>query len=202
MLVVGLTGGIGSGKSTFAAMLAAEGALVQDADKVVADLYAGEAACAVEAAFPGVVEDGVVRRDLLAPRVFGDPEALGRLEAIVHPLVRRERERFLDEARARGADVAVLEIPLLFETGAEAEVDATVVVSVPAAVQRARALARPGMSPERLDGILARQWSDAARRAKADFTVDSDGPLEETRLKARALMGKLRALKPRDRDHA
>jgi dephospho-CoA kinase len=180
MLIVGLTGSIGMGKSAVAAHLRSRGVPVFDADAEVHRLYAGEAVPPIEAAFPGTTVAGAVDRALLSARLIGDAEAFRRLEAIVHPLVRAAQHRFLAAAAAAGAPIAVLEIPLLFETGGEARVDATVVVSAPAEVQRARVLARPGMTPEKLAAILARQLGDAEKRARADFVVDTSGTLEDT----------------------
>lgn len=171
--VLGLTGSIGMGKSATAAMFRRAGAPVHDADATVHRLYAGEAAPLIEAAFPGATKDGAVDRAALGPMVIGKPEAMARLEAIVHPLVTREREAFLANARAAGAPLAVLDVPLLFETGGERLCDAVCVVTAPADVQRARALARPGMSEEKLAGILARQTPDAEKRRRAHFVVDT-----------------------------
>ncbi|WP_349369513.1 dephospho-CoA kinase [Salinarimonas sp.] len=171
--VLGLTGSIGMGKSATAAMFRRAGAPVHDADATVHALYAGEAAAAIEAAFPGATREGVVDRTALGPMVIGKPEAMARLEAIVHPLVTAERERFLERARASGAPIAVLDIPLLFETGGERFCDAVCVVTAPAEVQRERVLARAGMTQEKLAGILARQIPDAEKRARAHFLVDT-----------------------------
>lgn len=181
MLVVGLTGSIGMGKSTTAAMFAEGGCPVFDADAVVRDLYAGEAAPLVEAAFPGTMRRGAIDRAQLGKAVLGDPAALRRLEAIVHPLVRRAERSFLADAQAAGARIAVLDIPLLFEQGREGETDAVVVVSAPASVQRARVLARPGMTEQRLAHILEQQMPDAEKRARADFVVDTGDGLESAR---------------------
>ena len=173
MLRLGLTGSIGMGKSATAGMFRAAGVPVFDADAAVHALYEGRAAPLIDAAFPGVLDGGRVDRTRLSARVVGDVEAIRRLEAIVHPLVREERTRFLAEADAAGARLAVLDIPLLFETGGEAALDATVVVTAPADVQRARVLARPGMTDEKLAGILARQMPDAEKRRRAHFLVDT-----------------------------
>jgi dephospho-CoA kinase len=180
MLIIGLTGSIGMGKSTAAIRLAANGLAVFDADAEVHRLYEGEAAPLIEAAFPGTVRDGVVDRAKLATAVVGDREAMARLEAIVHPLVREAERRFLVAEDRRGAEMAVLEIPLLFETGAEAFVDVTLVVAAPEAVQRARVLERAGMDAEKFDRLLASQMPDAEKRARADFVVDTSRPIEET----------------------
>lgn len=173
MFVLGLTGSIGMGKSTAARMLAAMGAPVCDSDAVVHGLLAkgGRAVPAIGAAFPGAVVDGAVSRPALGAAVFRDPEALKRLEAILHPMVQAAQRAFLARAARRGAKVAVLDIPLLFETHGERRVDATVVVSAPFVVQKARVLARPGMTAEKFAGILARQTPDAEKRRRADYVV-------------------------------
>ncbi|WP_374469450.1 dephospho-CoA kinase [Phenylobacterium sp.] len=183
MLLIGLTGSIGMGKSTTAAMFREAGIPVYDADAAVHDLYdqGGAAVGPVGEAFPGVVKDGRIDREALRQRVLGQPEALQRLNAIVHPLVGRDRIGFFERARAEGADMVVLDIPLLFETGGHANVDAVVVVSAPAEMQRERVLARPGMTPERLDAILAQQMHDAEKRARAHFVVDTGRGLDAAR---------------------
>jgi dephospho-CoA kinase len=173
MLLIGLTGSIGMGKSTTARFFAEAGVPVHDADAVVHRLYDGEAAAPIEAAFPGTTEAGKVDRARLARRVLNDQAAMARLEAIVHPLVRESGTRFVAAAAARGARVIVLDIPLLFETGGEARVDAIVVVSAPAAMQRERVLRRADMTSAKLDSILAKQMPDAEKRRRAHFVVDS-----------------------------
>jgi len=173
MLVLGLTGSIAMGKSTTAAMLRARGVPVHDADAAVHALYRGAAVAPVEAAFPGVVRDGAIDRAALGERVVGDAAALARLEAIVHPLVRAAEAAFLAGCAAAGRRAAVIDVPLLIETGGEGRVDAVVLVTAPAEVQRARALARPGMSEARLAAILARQMPDAEKRRRAHFLVDT-----------------------------
>lgn len=195
MIVLGLTGSIGMGKSTTAAMFQAMGAPVYDADAAVHALYApgGAAVALLEAAFPGVVKDGAVDRAALSAQVVGKPEAMSRLEAIVHPLVGHSRVGFFEGATAAGADVVVLDIPLLFETGGEKAVDAVVVVSAPAELQRARVLERPGMTPEKLDGILARQLPDAEKRARADFVIDTGRGLEPARVQVAEVLAAVRA---------
>lgn len=180
MLIVGLTGSIGMGKSTAAKRFAAHGIPVFDADAEVHRLYEGEAAAEIEAAFPGTIVDGRVDRARLGKAVIGDAHAMQRLEDIVHPLVRDAERDFLQRHAAAGTPLAVLEIPLLFETSADALVDATIVLTVPPEVQRERVLARPGMTAAKLAGLLAQQWPDAKKRAQADFVVDSSGPIEET----------------------
>jgi dephospho-CoA kinase len=174
MLILGLTGSIGMGKSTTADFFRAEGIRVYDADAAVHELYTGAAAPLIAAAFPGTVKDGVVDRALLGQRVLGDAAALARLEAIVHPLVRQKRDSFLAEARAADAQVVVLDIPLLLETGGQREVDLVVLVSASEAVQKARVSARPGMTPEKLAAIMAKQIPDAEKRRRAHFVIDTE----------------------------
>jgi dephospho-CoA kinase len=171
--ILGLTGSIGMGKSTTAALFQARGIPVHDADATVHALYRGRAVPLIAAAFPDAVRDGAVDRVSLSAAVLGKPEAMARLEAIIHPLVREEEASFLRGCRQRGVGLAVLDVPLLLETGGESRCDAVLVVSAPEAVQRARVLARPGMTPERLDAILARQMPDAQKRARAHFIVDT-----------------------------
>jgi dephospho-CoA kinase len=179
MLVIGLTGGIGMGKSAAAERFASHGIPVFNADLCVHQLYEGEAVAAIEAACPGVARGGRVDRKLLSEKIAGSPERLRQLEAIVHPLVVAAEIDFLIEQEDKGEKLAVLEIPLLFETGAERRVDVTVVLSAPAEVQRERVLARPGMSVDKLEHLLARQLPDAERRARADYVVDSGESLED-----------------------
>ena len=183
MILIGLTGSIGMGKSTTAAMFRDLGVPVYDADAVVHGLYdtGGAAVGPVGEAFPGVVKDGRVDREALREAVLGKPDELKRLNAIVHPLVGRDRLGFFAKAQADGADLVVLDIPLLFETGGHANVDAIVVASAPAEMQRERVLARPGMNPERLDAILVQQMADAEKRARAHFVVDTSRGLEPAR---------------------
>ena len=193
MLILGLTGSIGMGKSTTAGFFREAGVPLHDSDAVVHRLYEGEAVGPVEAAFPGVTVDGRIDRAKLAEKLVGNPDAIRRLEAIVHPLVRAVSEGFIKEQAARGARVIVLDIPLLFETGGETRVDAVVVVSAPAAVQRARVLSRAGMTAERLDALLARQMSDAEKRARAHFVVDSSRSFDSARAQVHGI---LRAIAP------
>jgi dephospho-CoA kinase len=181
MFVLGLTGSIGMGKSTTAEMFRAAGIAVHDADATVHRLYQGEAVPLIEAAFPGTTLDGKVDRTRLAQQVLGDAAALKRLEALVHPLVRRAEEKFLADARARGDRVVVLDIPLLYETGGENRVDAVAVVSAGDAQQRARVLARPGMTADKFEAILAKQVPDTDKRRRADFVVDSSQGLDVAR---------------------
>lgn len=194
MITVGLTGSIGMGKSTTAAMFAAAGALVYDADAEVANLYVkgGAAVEPLEAAFPGVVKDGAVDREALRQRVLGNPEAIKTLNGIVHPLLGAGRAAFFENAEKSGADVVVLDIPLLFETGGEARVDAVVVVSANAQMQRERVLARPGWTADRLDAILAQQTPDAEKRRRADFVIDTSQGLDAAREQVAEVMKALR----------
>ncbi len=192
MLVIGLTGGIGMGKSAAAEHLSRSGIPVFDADACVHRLYEGEAVPRIEAAFPGVVREGKVDRSLLAAEVAGKPERLRELEAIVHPMVVKAEIDFLIEAEKKGAEFAVLEIPLLFETGAEKRVDVTVVLSAPHHVQRERVLTRPGMTAEKLEHLLARQLPDHEKRARADFVVDSGTGLADMHRQLDKLIESLR----------
>jgi len=191
VIVLGLTGSIGMGKSVTADLFREEGIPVFDSAACVHQLYSGRAAPLVEARFPGTVRDGVVDRAILGSRVFGDPGAMRDLEAIVHPLVRAEREAFLAQARAAGAKVAVLDIPLLFETGAESEADLVVLVSAPESVQKARVLARPGMTPERFTAILAKQMPDAQKRRRANAVIETGEGLDSARRQVRDLLAGL-----------
>jgi dephospho-CoA kinase len=188
MFILGLTGSIGMGKSTTAAFFAEAGVPVHDSDAVVHRLYEGEAVAPVEAAFPGVAVDGKIDRAKLAAQLIGKPDAIKRLEAIVHPLVRAATQRFTQEQAAKGARVILLDIPLLFETGGEKNVDAIVVVSSPPAVQRARVLARPGMTAEKLDALLARQMPDAEKRARAHFVVDTSRSFDSARAQVHGIL--------------
>jgi dephospho-CoA kinase len=188
MFRLGLTGSIGMGKSTTADFFRAAGVPVHDADATVHALYRGPAVAAIEAAFPGTTTPDGVDRTALSARVLGDAEALKRLEAIVHPLVHAAERDFLAAARATGRRVVVLDIPLLFETGGETRVDAVVTVTAPPDVQRARVLARPGMTAEKFDQILARQLPDADKRRRSHFLVDTSRGLEPARLQVEAVL--------------
>jgi dephospho-CoA kinase len=188
MFILGLTGSLGMGKSTTAGFFAEAGVPVHDADAVVHRLYQGDAAPPIETAFPGTTAAGKVDRAKLAARVLDHPEALRRLEAIVHPLVREAEARFLAEARARGAKVVVLDIPLLLETSGDQRVDAIVVVSAPSDTQRQRVLARPGMTPDKFDALLARQMSDSEKRRHADFVVDTSRGFEAARAQVQEIL--------------
>jgi dephospho-CoA kinase len=181
MLLLGLTGSIGMGKSTTAKLFAEAGVPVYDADATVHMIYEGEAAPIIEAAFPGTTVDGKVDRQKLSARVLHDAAAMKQLETLVHPLLRAHQQAFLDKAERSGAAVAVLDVPLLFETGGEERVDAVVVVSTSPQLQRERILARPAMTPEKLDAILARQLPDAEKRRRADFVVDTSHGLDPVR---------------------
>ncbi|WGJ13453.1 dephospho-CoA kinase [Methylocapsa sp. D3K7] len=188
MFVLGLTGSIGMGKSSTAAMFREEGIPVHDSDAVVHALYKGGAAPLIEAAFPGTVREGVVDRGLLGARVLDDPAALARLEAIVHPLVAGARHDFLADAAQKGARLVVLDIPLLFETGLDREVDAVVLVSAPETVQKERVGQRPGMTPERLAVILGRQMPDTEKRTRAHFIIDTGRGFDAARQQVRGIL--------------
>jgi dephospho-CoA kinase len=188
MFILGLTGSIGMGKTTTARLFAEAGVPVHDADAAVHALYEGEAAAAIEQAFPGTTAAGKVNREELGHRIVKEPAALKRLEAIVHPLVRQSETRFIAAARARGAPVVVLDIPLLYETGGEARVDAVVVVSAPAEIQRERVLQRPAMTVDKLESLLAQQLPDADKRRRADFLVDSGQGIEHARKQVKEIL--------------
>lgn len=192
---IGLTGSIGMGKSTTAAMFAERGVPVFDADAQVHRAYApgGAAVAPLEAAFPGVTGPAGVDRAALSARVLGQPEQLRRLESIVHPLMAQARAAFLSEATAAGARAVLFDIPLLFETGGDQAMDATVVVSAPPEVQRARVLARPGMTPDKLDAILARQMPDADKRARATYLIDTGAGLDAAREQVESVLASILA---------
>jgi dephospho-CoA kinase len=194
VVILGLTGSIGMGKSTTARFFAEAGVPVHDADATVHRLYAGEAVPLVEAAFPGVSTAAGIDRGLLAKRVLDDPAALKRLEGIIHPLVRREEVRFLADADRAGALIAVLDIPLLFETGAERRVDAVVVVTAPPDMQRARTFSRPGMTEDKFQALLAKQAPDAEKRRRADFIVDTSQGFDSARQQVHAILNAALAL--------
>jgi dephospho-CoA kinase len=196
MIVLGLTGSIGMGKSTAAKMFADAGVPVHDSDEAVHRLYAGAAVPLVEKAFPGTTHGGSVDRALLGQRVLADPAALKTLEGIVHPLVRADADAFLARHRSAGAPLAVLDIPLLFETGGRDRVDKVVVVTAPADIQRARVLARPGMTEEKFEAILRRQVPDAEKRRLADFIVDTEHSFDATRTAIQAIIRELTGDKP------
>ena len=188
MIVLGLTGSLGMGKSTTAKMFADEGVPVFDADAVVHQLYEGEAVPLIEAAFPGTTADGRVDRAKLSARVLGMTEALNKLEGIVHPLVQAAREKFLIEAEERGVPVVLLDVPLLFETGGHGRVDKVVVVSAPPEVQRERVLERPDMTVEKFEAFLERQMPDSEKQLRADFLIDTGQGIEPAREQVRALL--------------
>lgn len=181
MLIVGLTGSIGMGKSAVLDMFAERGIPTFDADAAVHKLYEGKAAALIEDAFEGTVEKGVVNRAKLSKQVVGDANAMKKLEGIVHPLVAAERKAFLLAAAEEGAPMAVLDIPLLFEIGAESDVDAIVVASAPRAIQKERVLARPGMTQEKFRYIVSKQVPDKEKKKRADYIVDTGGDLRATK---------------------
>ena len=188
MIILGLTGSIGMGKSTAAKLFAEAGVPVYDADATVHMLYEGEAVPVIEAAFPGTTADGKVDRARLSARVVHDPAAIRQLEQIVHPMLGASRQKFLHEAEQSGAPVAVVDVPLLFETGGEKRVDAVVVVTTTPEIQRQRVLARDNMTGEMLDAILARQLPDAEKRKRADFVVDTSHGLDPVRARIRDIL--------------
>jgi len=191
MFILGLTGSIGMGKSTAAKFFAEEGVPVHDADAAVHRLYEGEAVAPIEAAFPGSTANGNVDREKLGRQVVGKPDAIKRLEDIVHPLVRQSEKRFLAEAEQNGASIVVLDIPLLYETGGEQRCDAVVVVSASSETQRQRVLGRPGMTEEKFAGLLAKQIPDDEKRRRADFVVDSSHGLESAHAQVREILDRV-----------
>jgi dephospho-CoA kinase len=196
MIVLGLTGSIGMGKSTTATLFAEAGVPVYDADAAVHRLYDGEAVAAIEAAFPGTTANGKVDRNRLSACVVHDSAAMRRLEEIVHPMLGASRQKFLQEAEQSGAPVAVIDVPLLFETGGEKRVDAVVVVTTTAELQRERILARPNMSEEKLEAILARQMPDAEKRKRAHFVVDTSHGLDPVRARIRDILTEAAKMSP------
>ncbi len=198
MIVLGLTGSIGMGKSTTARMFRDAGVPVHDSDETVHRLYAGEAAGLIEKRFPGVVHDGVVDREKLAKAVLGQPDTLKDLERIVHPLVRADADAFLERHGQEGARLALLDIPLLFETGGEDRVDRIVVVTAPAEVQRQRVLVRPGMTEEKFEAILSRQVPDAEKRLRADYIIDTGQGMDAARRRVAEIVDELTGGKPRE----
>jgi dephospho-CoA kinase len=191
MRILGLTGSIGMGKSTTAKLFTEAGVPVYDADAAVHKIYEGEAAPAIEAAFPGATVDGRVDRAKLSAKVVHDPAAIRQLEQIVHPMLGASRKKFLDDAERADAPVVVMDIPLLFETGGEKRVDAVVVVTTSPEVQRERILARGSMTNEALDAILARQMPDAEKRKRADFVVDTSHGLDPVRARIRDILAEV-----------
>jgi dephospho-CoA kinase len=203
MIILGLTGSIGMGKSTTAAMFREEGVPVHDSDQTVHRLYAGKAVPLIEDAFPGTVADGVVDRTKLAAAVLNNPFELKRLEAIIHPLVRAESEAFLQTHREANAPLVVLDIPLLFETHGEDRVGKIVVVSTSPEIQRARVLARPGMTEDKFASILAKQTPDAEKRRRADYVIDTGQGLDAARQAVRSILHEIggRSLSPSSSQH-
>jgi dephospho-CoA kinase len=197
MIVLGLTGSIGMGKSTTAKLFAEAGVPVYDADATVHEVYEGEAVPAIEAAFPGTTANGRVDRARLSARVVKDPAAIRQLEQIVHPMLRTYHQRFLDDAEQSGAPVAVVDVPLLFETGGEKRVDAVVVVTTSPENQRARIMTRGTMTSEALDAILARQMPDEEKRKRADFVVDTSHGLDPVRERIRDILAEAVKMTPR-----
>lgn len=188
MIILGLTGSIGMGKSTTAKMFAEAGVPVHDSDEAVHRLYRGEAVGPVGEAFPAALVDGAIDRTILSKHVLGDPAALRRLEAIVHPLVKADSDAFLRRHREAGSPLVVLDIPLLFETGGRRRVDKVAVVTATPEIQRQRVLARPGMSEEKFAAILAKQVSDAEKRAQADFVIDTGKGMDSARSAVEAII--------------
>ncbi|HKS86223.1 MAG TPA: dephospho-CoA kinase [Pseudolabrys sp.] len=199
MFILGLTGSLGMGKSTTAKFFAEEGVPVHDADAAVHRLYEGEAAAQIEAVFPGTTAGGMVDRNILARHVLNDQAAMRKLEDIVHPLVRASEERFLAEAARNNAAVAVLDIPLLFETGGDGRCDAVVVVSAPADIQRTRMLERPGMTEQKFAAILAKQMPDEEKRKRADFVVDTSKGFDKARVQVRDILSRIATMPKRRR---
>lgn len=191
-LIIGLTGSVGMGKSTVAARIREQGIAVYDADAAVHALYEGAAVAPIEAAFPGTTADGRVDRQRLSQVLLADATGFKRLEAIVHPLVSEAKRDFIKRAAAEGHAMIVVEVPLLFEVGSDQTCDVTIVVSAPAEIQRARVLARAGMTPQKLDQILSRQLPDAEKRRRADFVVDTGTTLETTLAEVDAIIALLR----------
>jgi dephospho-CoA kinase len=197
MIILGLTGSIGMGKSTTAKLFAEAGVPVYDADATVHRLYEGEAVPAIEAAFPGTTAAGKVDRNKLAGRVVHDPAAMKQLEEIVHPMLGASRQKFLHDAEQSGAPVAVVDVPLLFETGGERRVDAVIVVTTTPEIQRQRILERPNMTGEKLGAILARQMPDAEKRKRANFVVDTSHGLDPVRARIRDILVEAAKMAPR-----
>ena len=195
MLIVGLTGSLGMGKSTAAEYLRGRGLPLFDADAEVHRLYEGAAVARIEAAFPGTTKDGRVDRAKLSAALIAEPKRFAELETIVHPLVRAAERTFLKAEAARGTRIVVLEIPLLFETGAEVTVDATIVVSAPPELQRQRLLKRQDLALEKLERLLARQMPDEKKRERADFVVDTSGELSASRAQLDAILAQLKGRK-------
>jgi dephospho-CoA kinase len=193
MIIIGLTGSIGMGKSTTSDMFKSLGVPVISADEIVHNLYSSEAAPLIEAAFPGTTTDGVVDRQALSAKLMAAPEGFARLEAIIHPLVRAREKQFVDEAAERGEPMVLLDIPLLFETGSTGRVDTVIVVSCAPEIQRQRVMARPDMTAEKFEAILARQTPDAEKRARADYVIDTGQGLDAARAQVKDIVAELTA---------
>lgn len=193
MKIVGLTGSIGMGKSTTAGLFSERGVPIYDADAAVHDLYGpgGAAVGPVGEAFPGVVVDGAIERAKLSALVMGAPDALKRLEGIVHPLLAHHRQTFIEGAKRQRAELVIMDVPLLFETGGDRGLDAVIVVSAPEHLQKQRVLARPGMTLDKLEAILARQLPDQEKRARADFVIDTSFGLEDARRQVEDAMAQI-----------
>lgn len=202
MIIIGLTGSIGMGKSTTSDMFKALGVPVISADEIVHELYGAEAAPLIEAAFPGTASDGVVDRKILSERLMAAPDGFSRLEAIIHPLVRAREQSFIDAARADAEPIVVLDIPLLFETGATDRVDIIVVVSCASEIQRQRVMARPGMTAEKFEAILARQTPDSEKRARADYVIDTGAGLEPAKRQVAEIVATLSKTATRGNENA
>lgn len=193
MIIIGLTGSIGMGKSTTSEMFKSLGVPVISADEIVHDLYSAEAAPLIEAAFPGTTTGGVVDRQALSAKLMAAPESFARLEAIIHPLVRAREKQFVDEAADRGEPLVLLDIPLLFETGSTDRVDTVIVVSCALEIQRQRVMARPDMTAEKFEAILSRQTPDAEKRARADYVIDTGQGLDAARAQVNDIVAELTA---------
>lgn len=202
MIVIGLTGSIGMGKTTTAGMFAGEGVAVLDSDAVVHQLYAGEAVALIEASFNGTTENGAVNREKLSEALRRNPANFKVLENIVHPLVQQKQREFLDAVKNTGREFALLDIPLLFETGADARVDVTVVASCAPDIQRERVLSRPGMTQEKFDMILSRQMPDADKRQRADFIVNTGSGLDAAHRQVRQILSRLKTWNKEGDQHA
>ena len=202
MIIIGLTGSIGMGKSTTSDMFKSLGVPVISADEIVHELYSAEAAPLIEAAFPGTAPDGVVDRKILSERLMAAPEGFSRLEAIIHPLVRAREQSFIDAARADAEPMVVLDIPLLFETGSTDRVDIIVVVSCALEIQRQRVMARPGMTAEKFEAILARQTPDSEKRARADYVIDTGAGLEPAKRQVAEIVATLSKTAERGNENA
>lgn len=193
MIIIGLTGSIGMGKSTTSEMFKSLGVPVISADEIVHDLYSAEAAPLIEAAFPGTTTEGAVDRQALSAKLMAAPEGFARLEAIIHPLVRAREKQFVDEAADRGEPLVLLDIPLLFETGSTDRVDTVIVVTCAPEIQHQRVMARPDMTAEKFEAILSRQTPDAEKRARADYVIDTGQGLEAARSQVNDIVAELTA---------